>query len=127
MIKGIELFYQRIAESMIDGIPEEWSTASFEAAFFPDGPSFRAEYKGADGVTRGFQPEAGGIKAFKELRKRFKAAGRPPWGRACFELRANGSFDMKWGYEDCDRDGYAIFDPEAERRRDEERLKRLAQ
>lgn len=113
MIKGIELFYQRIADSMIDAIPEEWSTASLEAAFFPTITSFHAEYiRKGDGTIIGFEPASDGIRAFKELRKRFKTAGRRPWGRARFELRENGSFHMKWGYENCDRAGYAIPDDE---------------
>ncbi|MBL8816783.1 MAG: hypothetical protein JNL58_12185 [Planctomyces sp.] len=55
----------------------------------------------------------------------FKGAGKPLWGRASFELTSNGKFNMKWGYEDCDNDGYAIFDEAIELRKSEERHRRL--
>jgi hypothetical protein len=34
---------------------------------------------------------------------------------------------MKWGYDDCDEEGNALFDEEEEVRRHEARRKRLAQ
>ena len=63
MIPGIELLYRQIAESLQEAIPEEWSTAKFEAIFYTDGSTYEAEYiRTADGVTRGFQPAAGGAR-----------------------------------------------------------------
>ena len=50
MIDGVEAFYEQIANSMIETIPEEWSTASFQAIFYPDGSVYEAEYiRKADG------------------------------------------------------------------------------
>lgn len=126
MVEGIEAFYQQIAESMIEAIPEEWSVASFEAIFFPEGSVYEAEYtRKLDGKVRGFQPASGGSRAFRQLRKKFKDAEKPLWGKARFELRPDGTFNMNWGYDDCDRDGNALFDEEQERRRHEARRIRL--
>jgi hypothetical protein len=101
MIDGIETFYQRIAESMIEAIPEEWSSAVFEAIFFPEGSTYEAEYvRKADGKARSFSPADDGDKAFRQLRKKFKDAGKPLWGKARFEMRPDGTFNMNWVYDD---------------------------
>jgi hypothetical protein len=127
MIDGIEDLYQAIAESMVQTIPEDWSTATFEAIFYPDGSVYEGEYtRKADDVARSFQPATGGSRAFRQLRQRFKDAGKPLWGKARFDLRADGSFNMTWGYEDCDEDGNTLFDQEQELRRHEARRIRLA-
>lgn len=127
MIEDVEALYQQIAESMIEAIPEEWSSASFEAIFFPDGSVYEAEYtRTSDDKARGFQPTSSGSRAFRQLRNKFKEAEKPLWGKARFELRPDGTFGMKWDYDDCDDDGYARFDEEAELRRSEERHQRLS-
>jgi hypothetical protein len=127
MIEGIETFYQQIAESMADAIPEDWSSAKFEALFYPNSSTYEAEYtRKVDGVARGFQPTDNGGRAFRQLRKKFKEAGKPLWGKACFELHSDGKFNMKWGYENCNENGDTIFNEEEELRRHEERRKRLA-
>ena len=98
MIKGIEVFLQQIAEA----IPEQWSAASFEAIFYLQSIVYEAGYtRKSDGMVRGFQPASGGSRAFRELRKRFKDAGKPLWGRACFRSWPDGTFNMKWGYDGC--------------------------
>ena len=127
MISGIDAFYQRLADSMLDAIPEEWSTASYQVIFFSDCSVYEAEYtRKTDGVAKSFQPATSGDQAFRELRQRFKDAGKPLWGRACFELRADGTFNMKWDYDNCDQEGNAIYDEDAERRRHDARIKRLS-
>ena len=126
MIEGIELFYQQIAEAMIESIPEEWSSATFEAFFYPKSSSYEGEYtRKADGVARDFPPASGGCRAFRQLRKKFKDAGKPLWGRASFVLQADGTFNMKWIYDDCDHEGNTLFNEERELWRREERRKRL--
>ena len=110
MIDGIEQIFQTIADSIQDAIPEEWTTATMEAEFYPHGSRYVGEYtREADGETESFATDLRSERAFRELRERFKEAGKPLWGRACFELNADGKFNMKWGYDDCDEDGYAIF------------------
>lgn len=127
MIPGIEQFCQTIAGSMVETIPEEWSSALFDAVFYPDGVLYEAEYtRMADGVTRAFLPSAAGQRAFRELRKRFKEAGKPRWCRARFELQPDGHCDMRWGYDGCDENGFVVVDEEEELRRREERFIRLS-
>jgi hypothetical protein len=122
MIDGIEAFYQRIADSMTAELPEGWSTARIDAVFFPRSSRYEAEYvRQPDGLSRSFSPTLDGGKAFREIRKALKAAGKDLWGRASFELRPDGTFNMRWGYDDCDANGDALFDEEQERRRAAER------
>jgi hypothetical protein len=125
MIDGIEAYYQRIADSMTEALPKGWAVAHFEVIFFPDHSVYEAEYLRKDGLARSFEPSEDGPRAFRELRALFKNAGRLLWGRAIFELRTDGTFDMKWGYEDCDADGNCRFDVDEEVRRREERFHRL--
>lgn len=127
MIDGIEAFYSQIADSMTEGIPEEWTTASFEAIFFSDSSIYEAEYtRLSDGKTRSFLT-VNGDRVFRQLRKKFKDAGKPLWGKARFELRSDGTFNMNWTYEDCDLEGNTNYDEEAELQRHEARQIRLTQ
>ena len=126
MIPRIEALYRQIAESMQAAIPEEWATAKFEAIFYLDCSTYEAEYtRKADGVSRSFQPADEGDRAFRQLREQFEQAGKRLWGRACFELRSDGTFNMQWSYDDCDENGDARFDEEEEIRRHEARHRRL--
>jgi len=126
MIEGIEGLYQQIADSIVEAIHEPWSVAKVEAIFYPDSITFEAEYVRQAGGLASFATTLGGDRAFRELRKKFKEAGQPVWGQACFELRADGSFDMKWGYDNCDDNGDTIFDEVEWSRRHDERHKRIA-
>lgn len=126
MIPGIEIFYKRIAESMISEIPEEWTTARYDVVFYPGNSIYEAEYTAsADGKARSLSPTNDGPKCFRELRKEFKQAGHLPWGRAHFLLNRNGSFKMNLDYDRCDEKGYAIFIEEERMKEFEERCKRL--
>lgn len=126
MIEGIEAFYQRIAESMTEAIPEPWSAARFDAIFYPNSSIYEAEYvRLADGKIRDVLPTNDGDRAFRELRKLFKQAGQRVWGQASFELRPDGTFNMRWGYENCDANGNTRFDEDEELRRHEKRRLRL--
>lgn len=126
MVEGIEAFYEQIAEALIEAIPEEWSAASFESIFYPEGSVYEAEYtRKSDGTIKGFQPASSGSRSFRQLRNKFKEAGKPLWGKARFELWPDGTFNMRWDYDDCDRDGNALFDEDQERRRHDARRIRL--
>lgn len=126
MLEGIEHIYEKIAISIQDSIQEEWENATMEAVFYPSAIQYTGEYtRASDGVARDFKTDRRGERAFRELRQLFKDAGKPLWGRAIFELTSNGKFNMKWGYEGCDKDGNAIFDEESELRKLEERHRRL--
>lgn len=128
MIEGDVAIYTRIAQSMSEAIPEEWSSAKIEAIFYSDSITFEAEYiRRADGKVRSFATTLDGDRAFRELRKLFKSSGRQVWGRACFELQPDGKFNLKWGYDNCDENGDTVFDEEQELRRWEERRQRLTQ
>jgi hypothetical protein len=122
MIDGLEPLFQQIAESMLATIPEEWAIAQFEAIFYADSSTYEAEYtRRSDGKARGFQPAGEGSRAFRQIRARFKAAGKPLWCRASFQLHPDGSFNIQWGYDGCDENGNAPFDEEEVIRRHEER------
>lgn len=128
MIDGIEPYYQQIAQALEDAIPEPWLTASVDAIFFSEANWYEAEYLPAQGG----QPKSigmgrGGQRAFEELREKFREAGKQVWGRARFELHSSGKFSMKWGYDDCDENGFARFDEESELQRRRERFKRLTE
>ena len=128
MIEGEAAIYTRIAQSMCEAIPEEWSSAKIEAIFYSECITYDAEYnRKADGKARSFATTLDGDRAFRELRKLFKSSGVPVWGRACFELQPDGKFVMKWGYDNCDDNGDTLFDAEQELRRHEERRMRLSQ
>jgi hypothetical protein len=78
VIEGDAAIYAQIAQSMCEAIPEEWSSAKFEATFYSDSSTYEAEYtRKLDGKARGFQPTSAGSRAFRELRKLFKASGQP--------------------------------------------------
>lgn len=126
MIEGIEPFYQRIAEAIQEAIPEEWATAKMDVIFYPGSSIYEGEFiRKSDGMLLSFETPDDAGRAFRELRKLFKASGKPLWGQACFELDADGKFNMKWGYENCDADGNTRFVEGAELKRHEERCKRL--
>lgn len=126
MIDGIELLYQQIAESIEEAIPDEWTTARMEAAFFSESSKYMGEYtRESDGVARDFPTSFEAARAFREIRKRFKEAGKPLWGRAIFEMDSQGKFKMHWDYDNCDEEGNAIFDEEEELKKAEERHRRL--
>lgn len=127
MIEGIEPYFQRIANSLTETLPKGWTVAYFEAIFYPASSVYEAEYIRKDGVARSVEVTRDGPRAFRELRALFKKAGRSLWGRARFELRPDGTFNMTWGYEDCDADGNCHFDEDAEVRREEERHNRLTE
>lgn len=128
MLEGVEGCYDQLADSMTQAIPEEWTSASFEAIFFPNSSIYEAEYvRKEDGKARGFQPADSGDRAFRQLRKLFKVAGKPVWGKARFELQPDGTFNMHWGYDNCDTNGDTVFDEDKELKRREERRARLSQ
>jgi hypothetical protein len=127
MIPGSEELFKTIAKSMIETIPEEWSSAQYDVIFFPDGSLYEAEYKRkADGVSRGFSPASEGARAFRRLRQLFREMGKPLWGRATFTLHPRGKFNISWGYDDCDENGDALFNEEQELQRHEKRRRRLS-
>lgn len=126
MIEGIETYYEQIGHSIQEMIPEAWTTARMDVIFYSDGSSYEGEYtRQADGKARAFGTTLIGERAFRELRKMFKDAGKPLWGQATFELHADGKFKMTWGYDNCDENGDTIFNEEEELKRVEERHKRL--
>lgn len=125
MVEGIEQLYQQIADSIVEAIPEPWTEGKVEAIFYQGVIDFEAEYRTPEGKVKGFVTQKSGDRAFRELRRKFKEAGHPVWGQACFELKPDGKFNMKWGYENCDANGNTIFNETAWSRRHEERRVRL--
>ena len=128
MIENIEQYYTQIADSMTETLPEDnWTTALFEATFYDDSITYEAEYfSRSEQKARSFRPADSGQDAFWDLRKAFKAAGKPLWGKAVFHLNADGKFQMNWDYENCDKDGNTLYDQKKEIQRVAARHKRLS-
>src|SRR5215208_3561139 len=109
----METLYQEIAESMAERIFEPWVTAWMDAIFFPGSMFYSAEYAAPEGGKhKSFATDIVAERAFEQIRESFKRAGKPLWGRARFELHANGKFKMDFAYDDCDEKGFAKFDEE---------------
>jgi len=126
MIEGLQPLYLQIAESIQGSIEDEWSEAKIDAIFYDGSITYFGEYKRVvDGKSRGFATQSSGERAFRQIRKLFKEAGKPLWGQATFLLYPDGRFNMKWGYDSCDSNGNTIFDEDAVLKLHEERQKRL--
>lgn len=126
MLPGFEGLFQEIATMMADAIDEEWSTAHAYAVFYPGCTVSEGEYaRKADGVPRGLDLPFEFREAADRLRRLFREAGRPVWGRFDFTLQPDRRFDVKWGYDSCDEQGDAIFDEDAEVQRIQDRFERL--
>lgn len=127
MIEGVEPLYQAIAESIQETIDDDWSSAIMEAIFYSESSTYIGEYtRSVDGKARSFPTSGKGSRAFRALRERFREEGKPLWGRARFDLRPDGTFDIQWIYDNCDENGDTIFDPEQERKESDARYARLS-
>src|SRR5262249_52738512 len=128
MIEGLEPMYDSIAESIHEAIMEPWNEAKMVAVFYADSITYFGEYtSAADGRLKDFGTLREAQRAFREIRKRFREAGKPLWGQATFELKSDGKFNIKWGYDNCDENGDTRFDDENYKKQDEERRKRLSE
>lgn len=128
MIPNTEHLFETIAESIQSAIAEAWSNATIDAVFYPDGCRYTGKYiRESDGESISFSTGSAGQRAFRELRRQFKDAGKPLWGKACFELNCDGQFRMEWHYDDCDENGFAKFDASADFTNFEDMLDRLAE
>jgi len=116
MVENIEQLYQTIADLIVDNVPEEgWVDAKVKAVFHPGSISLRSDYMSTSrGGRRSFDSDKGFemFQAFRDMRKLFKDAGKPLWGRAVFYLEPDGKFKMDFDYDDCDENGNAIYDSE---------------
>jgi Protein of unknown function, DUF600 len=125
MIEGIEAFFQQIANSIQNAIAEEWALAWVESTFFTEHVRFEAEYLPYAGApSKSFSIDSDGRGAFCEIRERFKQAGKKLWCRTRFQIESDGRFDMFWGYDDCDENGFARFDEASELERLRKRINR---
>lgn len=127
MIEGIEEIYQRIAGALVDVLPDKWRVARIQAVFFPESSEYHGEYVTESGEEQDCEVTMEASRAFRDLRRKFKDAGQPLWGQAHFELFPTGKFNMKWGYENCDKNGDTIWNEDEWHRQLEERRNRLSQ
>ncbi|WP_158264980.1 immunity protein YezG family protein [Blastopirellula marina] len=125
MIDGIEAIYQRIADGVVEQLPEDWKSARVDAVFYPESSEYVGEYETPSGKCLDFGVTREVGRAFRELRRKFQESGKSLWGQAAFELHSDGKFAMKWGYDNCDENGNTIWDEQAWHRRQEERRLRL--
>lgn len=126
MIEGTETIYQRIADAVVERLPDDWKSARVDAVFFSDSSDYVGEYATSSDKSTDFEVTMEVTRAFKELRRKFKESGKPLWGQASFELQSDGKFNMKWGYDNCDESGNTIWDEQEWHRRQEERRIRLS-
>lgn len=127
MLSNVEAFYERIANAIVDNLHDEWQNATVTAIFYSDSITWEAEYRTMTGELRSFEVSMELIRAFRELRGKFKEAGQSVWGQASFELDSDGKFNMKWCYDNCDENGDTIWNEEDWHRRQGERKNRLSQ
>ena len=125
MIDGIEDYYHRIADFITSAIDEPWKTAKLEAVFYEGSSTYLGEYTRPEGSDCSFAVGMEGGRIFRQLRKEFESSGKPRWGQALFTLEESGSFKLEWGYDNCDENGYTIFDEELERQNSLDRTDRL--
>ncbi len=126
MVDGVEPLYRKVAESITGKIRDPWSTAWVDAIFYPDQIFFSCEYvSNAGDKHKSVATDIEGERAFRKIRELFRLAGKPLWGRARFELHADGKFKMDFDYDDCDESGFARFDEEKELQRMREMRERL--
>lgn len=126
MIEGVEPLYREIAESMQEAIDDDWTNATMDAIFYSDGSEYFGEYtRRVDGKARDFATSTKGARAFRAWREAFREARQPLWGRARFELRPDGEFNVKLNYDNCDENGDTVFDAEQWRKEHDARHARL--
>lgn len=125
MIDGIEMIYQRIADAIVDAIPEAWTFAKIDAVYYSESIDYTGEYVTETGKLKDFRVSMDPSRAFDEMRRKLKEAGQPVWGQACFELYPDGKFNMKLGYDNCEANGDTIWDEDEWDRRQAERWERL--
>src|SRR4051812_32996458 len=121
MIPGIEQHFDRIIAAMRVGLPDGWTSAEFNARFFPAAAVFEAEYVSPDGTAANYQPDADGEAAVRDLRQLFRQAGQPVWSEAWFILPAEGSLKLRFSRVGCDANGDLPYDEAAEAARVEAR------
>jgi hypothetical protein len=126
MIEGIEPYYRQIGESISESIREPWDSAWMTAVFYPQHVDYSGEFLPAGGGSaKSYPTGVEARRAFEGLREMFKQAGKPVWCRARFEMNSSGKFNLKWGYDDADENGFARFDAEEELKRKRELRKRM--
>lgn len=126
-VDGLGAFFQRIGAGLQASIPEDWITAKAEAIFFSDSSTYVGEYvRKADRALRSTTNSSDNLKTIREMREKFRAAGKRLWGQFTFEMDASGKFNVHWGYENCDANGDTIFNEEESVRRSEDRWRRLS-
>lgn len=125
MIPGIEEFYQLIASEMVDQIPGPWRQATIEVIYYPSSSDYHGEYVHESGEEFSVLVSETARLAVDELRRKFRDAGQRVWGQFHFKLHADGTFNVKWGYDNCLENGDTIWDPDEWDRRFDENYKRL--
>lgn len=125
MIPGIEDFYQLVASEMVNEIPGPWRQATIEVIYYPKSSDYHGEYVTDSGKDRSFPMSEATRLAVDELRRKFQSSGQRVWGQFSFKLLADGTFNVKWGYDNCLENGDTIWDPDEWERRFNENYKRL--
>jgi hypothetical protein len=125
MIEGIGCYFQQIADSIQECITEPWFEAWIDVVFFTEHIRFEGEYQATSGgPIKTFPTSRSGRTAFMDMREKFREANKPLWCSARFSIRSDGDFNLEWGYDGCDENGFAKFDEEAELKRLKEKIDR---
>jgi len=124
MIPGIEAAYQVVAEEIEDALPGPWQHATIDGVYYPESEEFNGEFLNQSGELECFRISIKVMKTFRQLREKFKKAGHRVWGQVSFRLYPDGTFNVKWGYDNCDENGTTIWDPDEWSRQQDERRDR---
>jgi Immunity protein YezG-like len=92
--------YQRIANSAVTNLPEEWQTARITIYMVSTRSHLEAEYTTQpDSEPVSFRSDRDAIRAFKELRKLTAQPGKGAWYGAVFTVDRAGKFDVTFDYD----------------------------
>lgn len=95
----IETLYQQIGQSINAKIPETWVSARLVVEFKPGVISIQGYYLPIQAENeKVFLVGPQLTKLFDELRTQLLLAGQPEWNKASFELKLNGTFEIKFDY-----------------------------
>lgn len=125
MVPGIEVFYQRLADSLVSVAPRIWESLKAESTFYESTTRHCCECV-IGGKAKSVQTPSDWDEILRELRELFKKNDKRVWGQTVFSLTNSGEFNMDWGYDEVDEEGYTKFDPDKFLAENEERRKRLS-
>ncbi|MEM7315811.1 MAG: immunity protein YezG family protein [Planctomycetota bacterium] len=125
MVPGIEPYYQRLANSIMGVAPKNWERLIAQSTFYEGSARHFCEcVKG--GKSQSIPTPNDWDEILRELRTLFQIHDKKVWGQAEFTLTNSGEFNLDWGYEHLDENGFTKFDADKFLAENEARRKRLS-